>query len=480
MLNVVPLTAQLIRRFLGIPVRQQRATGVLFAYSFLTSASYVAARTIGDSLFLSQQGVSRLPQMFLLSSLAVAATAMIANRLGRSTQMLRVAQVTRLLLMSVTLLFAWLDGIALAKFLVVSVLYILAEVRGCLNTIQMTSILSEVFRNGRRKSVYAVIGAGAPLAGFSAGLLMGLEAADVGGRTWLLFICVLDLLAVFVLKAWQPDQSLIKTETAIPESERPQPTVVAQSSTDQPDNSAEGVEMSESAESADPLLYSYLLPLVALVATKVVVLTLINYQWKVLAADHFHNDEQQLTLYFAEYYAIANVFILLFQLFLTGRFLERTGTVVSLILFPVLAGLTGLGLLQNWLRLSPITAVTLARATDIYRRAVHDTSLAVIYSPLSILRQRRFIAIINGLVKPGAEATASVLLTLVASLVATLEITIVWMSLLPVWLGSVFVLGRQYRRLRVHGLDQESERQRLTRLRQAAVASIESPHPRKS
>ncbi|MCA9034243.1 MAG: hypothetical protein KDA91_03880 [Planctomycetaceae bacterium] len=414
-----------VRDVLGIPLPQQRAVGLLFLYSFLTSSSYFVARTVGDSLFLSQRGISSLPEMFLFSAIAVGLSAALANRLGKSVRILRIARTTRISLVTATLLLDWLDGLNETRIWAVSLLYILAEVRGCLNTIQLTSLLAEVFQHQRAKSAFAVVAAGAPMAGIATGIVMGSEILALGGRTWLIFLCGLDLFAVATLsfplfRSGSTWQRRLSEQTAFR-------------------NNIENPLLASTGNTNNTV---FLIALMTMTACKSLVLTMISYQWKSIAAVHFQSNEALLTAYFARFYAVTDSLILMIQLFATGRLLNRIGTSRALQAFPVLCALIALLLLQSREYLSSLLAVTIARAGDVYRRSIYDVATAELFLPLEIPMQRKYNAVANGIVKPATEAAASVLIRLCVRSMGVLGMSQVWILFLPVWLGAILLLSR--------------------------------------
>ena len=112
------------RRLAGISVAHQDTVGRLFLYSFLTSASYVTARTTGDSLMLSQLGPGFLPAMILISAAAVIVVMAVSVLLSRNTGIRRIIFVTRILLAMTTVALAVFDQLPWSQSMAVSLLMV--------------------------------------------------------------------------------------------------------------------------------------------------------------------------------------------------------------------------------------------------------------------------------------------------------------------------------------------------------------------
>lgn len=423
-----------LRHVFGIPTAHHKKATGLFLYSCLTSASYVTARTTGDSLFLSQRGSDALPSMFVLSAVVVAVTMAASVKLGQKSRIQTIAIVTRLLLAMLTFILAGLDQLPLTRSVAVSGLYLFAEIRGCLNTVQLTSLLTEQMPGRRARHSYAFVTAGAPLAGILMGTIIGLSATWFPSIDWLVLTAVIDLLALIPLVRSDFNSTARTTNSALRATEI--------------DWTIDGKPTVFQSGSAVTTQESWLLPMSVLIAAKFFALTVISFQWKVATAEEFHADEEGMTAYFAQFQAFTNLIMIGLQLFVSGRLLSYFGTVRTLLTFPVILLIVGLCLLQSatspdWFRL-----LTIARAMDVYRRAFHDTSLAVIYSAFDVGHQRRVIAIMNGVIKPAAEATAGILLAVISLSRPSFQATAFWLPIIPVWLVAATTTGHRYKQLR--------------------------------
>lgn len=432
----------LFRRLFGVPASDRPLVGPLFVHSFLTAAGYVLARTTGDSLLLSQSGPAALPQTLILSAIAVAAVTAMSVFPGRERSMISTALGTRLLLCAATALLAVLDQSSGWRHVAVSGLYVLAEIRGCVTTIQLTSLLAEHFHGRRARHSYGVVASGAPLAGVVMGTVMGLEAEAIGGLNWLFLACILDLLSILPLLVLQS-----RTKSNVDQNRPVLPWNAARTDVSVQVRlpASPSAQTSEIAEDRQKAL---LVPLSVLFVVKVLVLTFVAYQWKAGVSDYFGGDEESLTAYFAEFQAVTNLIILGLQLFLAGRILNRLGTVSILLFFPAL--MLAVGILLATIRTSSaaIVVLTMARGADVFRRALHDTALTVVYSALNVVDQRRFISLMSGVAKPAAEAAAGAILALSMAGQSSVTVTWIWLPLLPIWFVAAGMLGRGFRRLR--------------------------------
>ena len=355
-----------------------RLAARLFAYSFLTTLGYMLSRSLSDGLLLGRLGPDLLPLVMLAAvSIVIPVTYVWARITGRRRLHSSIV-VTRLLLATTAAVFAWNLPLYPESRILLPLLYIASEVRGAVNTIQFAMVMNEAVRPQDR-TITPVVAAGAPLAGIASGVLIGVELGDLTFSHLFWLIAALDLLAVL------PVVGVTSLEPEIKDGVR---------------------SKAVPAGGVPPPARSLAAALTALVLLQVVVVSLVAYEWKVASAEEFVGREEELSQFFAEFYAICDTCTILLQLLIARRILRRRGIGVTLASYPAaLLMLLIVGLTRDsvvWV----FGLMTLAKSTDILRRALYDPVVVMLYGPIPPAFRRRVITIVNGLVKPLAEAAA--------------------------------------------------------------------------
>lgn len=363
------------------PTHSSRSlTGRLFAYAFLTTLAYMVSRSLSDGLFLGRVGPELLPLVMLGSAAIVIPLTLVWSRLAGRWRLKHIVIVTRLALAATAIVFAAELPLHPDSRLLLSALYVVSELRGCLNTIQFATLLNEAVPSHRRL-VTPVAAAGAPLAGIASGVLIGTELGTLSFSQLLWFVAALDLLAL-----WPVSRLAVER----------------------------GSEGDESLEITNNGSRAYRHPLVnaiaAVVLFQVVVMTLVGYKWKVSAADEFQGLEFDLARYFAAFYAVCDACTLLLQVFYSGSILRTRGLGAALVATPMLLSAILVPGLVVPTAEGVFLLMTLAKGTEILRRGLTEPAVILLYRPLDPSLRRRAISIVSGFVKPVSESIAVLLI----------------------------------------------------------------------
>jgi hypothetical protein len=410
-----------------LSLMERRKLVLVFLYAFSTAGAYVVGRAAADALFLARIGSSWLPVMYLVSACSLGVVSIVFANVAARLSLFR--------LVAFTLTALSLSTIASARavqhfdhsLLLLATIYVLAELRGCLNTVQYGILMNELFVGTAHHShAVGVLGAAATLAGIVFGAFVGFELYELGTVHLLYVVAGMELLAVIPV-------------ALLPRSEA--------------DNSNNGeCEADAGPEISHPDDYfkleftrrlkttarsPYVRGVATLVAITVVVATLVEFQWKSSVALTFADQEGQMTRFFGLFHAAANLLTGLVQILLTGRILHHFGTRTALLVFPVALIASTLGVLFASIDRVVLSAITLAKGCDVFKRSINDPAILMLYAPLSNGMRRQAITLVAGIVKPSAEAVAAILIISFASLVSTRAISYVALVLLCVWLIAV-------------------------------------------
>ncbi len=414
-----------------IPQRERTAVFRLFLYSMVLAASYTLARTVGDSLFLSRIGSENLAVVFVISGLTTAFVASGWYALTRKLPLGVVVKISSLTFAFLTLVAWWALPYLHHSLWLLGAIYLLTEIKGCVNAINIITAMNDVLGSHSSRHAWARIGLGVPLAGIVAGSLVGIEGSYVELRTWLLVAAILDLLAA------APLLRLSKLRL---------------------DNSASastGRRLSGRLArfAAKMKVYAcsqqFRFWIAILIAAKVIVLTLVTFEWKVSVNRFFQGNEAVLAQFFGTFYAGAGIATLLVQAFVTGRLLNRRSIYVPILVMPVSFILLNALFIAGSGALFLLVVTTLAKSLEVWRRSVHDTTLNFLYTKIERSKRRSTIALNSAVVKPLAEVFASLIL-LVGSVYwhksLILFATVTWILAAVALLRLIAVQGRRVRR----------------------------------
>lgn len=409
------------------PRSDGRRVALLFAYGFGNAAAYVLARTIADSAFLSHIGPEHLPSLYMLSAGIVALSSLVY---GQLVQRFRLRQ-----LVNLTLLFLGVSSASMPfvmhryadSLTVFAIVYLFAQVRGSLGTIQFSALVNEQFGNEQPERVVGVIGAGATLAGILMGLGLGLYAESVDPENLMYLVAAIDIVTVL------PVLSLGST--------------ASHRAARDGDVSSVGLQVT-SFRLRDAMRMPYVATIAAVVTVSVIAATLVEFQWKVTAASQFHRDEEQLAQYFGYFYGTIYLVTGAIQLFVTGRVLQHRGVLIGLLAFPsALLLTTGTAWFVSSQRLL-LWPLTLSKGSDALKRSMNDPSIQVIYSPLDRGLRHQAITFVSGIAKPFAEAIAAVAIVILAQWFSTRDLSLVVFGLVIFWIVLDVRLWRQFRAMR--------------------------------
>ena len=395
-------------------------------------------RTVADSIFLSQFGTDRLPELYLLSAGVVTLTSMFYGGL--------VARIgLRLSIVSTLVSFAVISAALPAllrnggdSLIVLTCAYLLAQIRGSLGTIQFATVLNEQLGNQQHEKVIGIVGAGATLAGLTAGGVIAMAPAEFPIEHFLTIAALLDLATLVPLLALR---STLRARRDI--------------ATGHNYYSRGAQRPTWRAIFSD----SYLVLITCAVALCIVATTLVEFQWKVSAAERYGTDTQAMARYFGLFYGVIYLLTGSIQLFGTSRILRRFGIASGLVTLPA-AILVGASL--SVVAASPFflfVALTLSKGTDLWRRSLFDPAIQLVYWPLEKTARRQAITFVAGMAKPFSEALAASAVVLFTLYFAPQRLSVVVILVTLVWVVVCVRLASRFKRANANA--QKGEQSRL-------------------
>ena len=374
-----------------IPQHERKAVWRLLSYSLLLASSYTLTRTVGDSLFLARMGSENLAGVFVASGLTTAVIASAWYGLTRRLSLEMSLRISGVVFSAFSLTAWWLLPSMHHSLWLLGGIYLLAEVKGCVNTINAITSINDILGGHSSRHSWAAIGLAVPLASISMGILISAEAGFFRLRTWLLLAAVFDLLAVLPLASVKS----LRIPKIAPGRLDALSSVMEHS-------------LGKAKKYLNVATFRFWIGL--LIATKIVALTIISFEWKVSVDAFYDSNETELTRYFGIFHAFTGALTLLIQAIVTGRLLSRRRIAFPLLVMPVaLLALNTLFVFGTGIMFLAVVT-TAARSMHVWRRSVHDTTLNLLYTKIDRDKRRSTIAANTAVVKPLSEVSASLVL----------------------------------------------------------------------
>jgi hypothetical protein len=350
---------------------QRKEAALLFAWNYCAVAAFFVGRSVRDALFLAHESPSRLPLMYVLSPLAVSAVGLMYARVADRVRRDRLVRATSVALAALALAAWW----ALGPRWVYYALYVGVEVMGALAMMQFWTSAGDRFSPREARRIFGIIAAGGTVANITVGVLISQLVTRTGAEALLLAVAGF-LLAVALLSSL-----VARRPTARRAAPRP-------------------LSPAGPAPAVDPPGTGHLRLLGPMIACGVLASTLLDFQFKTIAAHTFAGDRVAMLRFFALLSSGIGAVSLFVQFFVTARVLERFGVTGALLFLPGTLGLSALGILAS----PTLPAATVSEAGDVFRYTLHDAAMQLLYLPVPAAARGRRKATIDGVIKPGTEA----------------------------------------------------------------------------
>jgi ATP/ADP translocase len=384
----------------NIPTRESTVVWRLFAFSLTIAISYIVSRTVGDSLFLSRVGNDQLALVFVFAGCCTAAAAGGWYFATRRLSISKTIQISGITFATLNVTAWYLLPHLHHSFWLLAAIYLLAEIKGCINVINIVSALNSKLGRDASKPAWAAIGLAAPIAAVFGGGMFAFEYHLLSLRDWLLIGAVLDVASCLCGVLIGKSAAVGVTASRLIEH---------------------GRRLDE--RKLAPRSRSYVCPkkfrfwIGILISTKIIVLTIVAFEWKSTVNTFFDSNPVNLMRFFGSYYGIIGVATIVIQLLVTSPLLVRRNLSLPILLMPlVLVGVAfsfavGIGLF------AALLATTVGKSVEVWRRSVHDTTLNLLYTRIPRGERRSTISLNNGFIKPVAEVIASSVIFLGAAAV---------------------------------------------------------------
>jgi ATP/ADP translocase/HEAT repeat protein len=395
-----------LRNLISLQPGEGTRTLILFFLNFCVVAITVAGKTARDTVFLSRYNKTYLPLMFIACAATVALAASTYSRLSKRWSRTTILDASSLLFAVVLALIAThIAG------LVIPFLYVWTEVVICITAIQVWLIASDTFDPRQAKRLFGIIGGGGSLAAAVIGTGIKPFVHKFGANTLLLLI----IAAVVIY--WILGRVAIRNTSAHPVMR-----------TDR--------KPASRSKKLDP----YLLAIAALIGLSAMVGQLVDYQFKIFAAQEITN-ERDLAGFFGNFYAATGIATLVVQFFLTSVILSRLGLIAGMLALPMSLNIGSLAIL-----LTPrLWSGVLAKFSDqTLKYTLNSSSLELLWLPVRPDRRKAVRPLISGTVKYTCEVAAGCLMLVLVRVFAARYLAVISLALIVPWLIITFRLKKLY------------------------------------
>ena len=401
----------LIRKIINIKAGEERETILFFFYFFCLISAIIIGKTARDVFFLSRFNTAFLPHIFIISAVCVAFTTMAFIQVAKNKKTINFSIGTGGFFTVSLILLHLVRG-----EWVYPVLYVWIDIIAAVLVPQFWLLANNRFTTRQAKRLFGPIGAASAFANIIIGFTI-----QSGYLQPALFIpmTALFLLVILILLYLNKGQIFKnKTEnTSNQEKQNPAP------------NSIFNILQN----------HKYLTLLCAVVSVSAITITLIEYQFKMIAGNTL--SESELASLFGLVYGVVGIASVFIQLFVVSRILRNYGVIIGLLILPVFLGVSSL-----FLTVSPVIFYALlARLSDlIFRFSIHDTTLQILWLPVSTRIKKTIKPFIDGTLKNSIQGVTGFLILIILGTIGAQYINILIVILILFWISFSFLIKKGY------------------------------------
>jgi ATP/ADP translocase/HEAT repeat protein len=370
---------------------EERSVALLMAlYNYLLLITFYLLKPVRDSLFLAERGASELPFVFILTTAVIIPVAGFHTRAGRAYDLGRLIDSVSVLLVINIVALRWL--ITLDAAWVTYVLYAWVSIYGVLVTSQFWLFANAMFTPAQAKRVFALLSLGAILGAVTGGEITGLFIEQFGIHSHnLLWIAAALLAASIGLVKYIRHHNAAWLDRNGSEVEEDHQTF----------------EELGLKTAFDALRGSHhLLIVVGVIALTVLTTTIVDFQFKTLAARAYPGEEA-LATFMGRFYGRVSLVALIVQFALAPYLLRIYGIGGALSFLPAMLAVGTLGML-----FAPgLVAATLLRGSEqSLKHSIDRTGRELLFVPVDLERKKRTKVFIDLFVDQGTQGLGGVLL----------------------------------------------------------------------
>ena len=397
---------------------------LLFFYLFSVASASTVGRTAADALFLSAFDASALSKMYLPQSAALILTGLVFQRYGQRLRIDRL--VVGLIPAIAALALASRLGVGAGMAWVVPTIYVAYDVFNFLMIVCFWQFATCVLDQRKVKRTIGLVGSGGIVGGIVSGFGLKLVVPLVGTANLIYFYAGLQGLALAAALA------LLRS------SGDPAETFASAGKSAQ---GAGGKAKARRAAQAEGLFASvpHLKYVAVMSAALILVLTFVDYQFKVILKSELQNDA--LAGFMGSFYGFAGLLALVLQMFVAGKVLTRFGVMTAILVFPAVLLVGSVGLLA-----APVLAMAVAlKGSDkVVGDTIHSSVQQLIMFPVPPKWRNRAKSFLDGIVRNGAKGLAAISLLALSPILSPQELGYIVIGLLVVCIGAAMKVKGAY------------------------------------
>jgi ATP/ADP translocase len=432
---------RLLGSVFGLRRRERTLAFLMAGYHFLLLVSLYFLKPVRDSVFLSSRGPDELPFVFLLTTVVVLPVTILHARAGRRTDVGPLIDGVSLLLVGSLVGLRVLMG--MSGEWMAYLLYAWVSIYGLLVTSQFWLLANALFSASQSKRIFPLLSGGAILGAIVGGEVTGLLVTQIGlSSESMLWAAAAVLLGATGL-GW-----------GIRHLARRQMDQEASSSEEEPDLREASGAFSIIGESRHIQL------IVAILTLMVVVSTLVDYQFKTVAAQAYPTEEA-LTTFMGRFYGRVSIIALIVQFVVAPRLMRMVGIGGAL---SVLPGMLAVGTVGMLVVPGLVAGVFLRGSGQSLKHSIDKTGRELLFVPVSLKKKKRVKVFVDLFVDQGAQGLGGLLLLGLAygAGVSVQMLSIVTFALIVMWAVLTYEVRQSYvhqfrAKLQAQTPDDESE-----------------------
>jgi ATP/ADP translocase len=399
-----------LQKLLNIKPEESRPVLLLAAYYFFITATAIAGRSVSNALFFSrvENANTIFPFMLITVTLTGVVVMQVYTRLAKQVSLLRLLMATGLFFAGGLLLLRLFIGESWTPY----VLFVFMEVVNIVMFFQFYIYAGTIFDTRQAKRIFGVLGVGGAIASILSGLALRPFTSAFGPEAVILLtigFVLLWVLMIWLARAYSQQQAL--------------PAGPAQQET-----------------AATGRLDGYLKTMAVVIASTILVATIVEYQFKVISTRDFASAAD-MTAFFGSFFALVGFCQIVLRLFVVGKLLSRFGVLAGLVLLPgALAIASGAVLIEPVL----IAAVVLKAIDQVLRYTLNETAMELLWVPISPQRKLAVKPIINGTIPTVLQGVAGLMIFFIVAQFDVRALSVVVLAIIAVWIPMTIRLRRGY------------------------------------
>jgi len=415
---------RLIGSIFGLRPDERTVAFLMAVYHFLLLVSLYLLKPVRDSVFLSSRGPDELPFVFLLTTAVVTPVAFFHTRAARRMNVGPLIDGVSIVLVG--------GIVGLRGFMAVGgewvayLLYACVSIYGLLVTAQFWLLANALFTASQSKRIFTLLSAGAIVGAIAGGEVTGLLVEGLGvGSENLLWGAAATLLGATGLGAW--------IRHYYRENGAGRTADVGETGAGEPEASGALSIIRNSR---------HLQLIVGILVLMVVVTTLVDYQFKTVAARAYPSEEG-LTTFMGHFYGRVSIVALLVQFVLAPRLMRVVGIGGAL---SVLPGMLAVGTVGMLAMPGLLAGVFLRGSGQSLKHSLDKTGRELLFVPVPLEKKKRVKVFVDLFVDQGAQGVGGLLLLGLAygAGLSVQMLSVVTLALIAVWGALAYGVRQTY------------------------------------